>query len=84
MKTVQITGTGSALPKKVVTNDDLAKLVDTSDEWIRQRVGIIERRAASSETVASLAAQACENALSMAGKKAGEVDLIIVATCSPQ
>ena len=84
MKTVQITGTGSSLPGKVVTNDDLAKLVDTSDEWIRQRVGIIERRTASTETVASLAAQACENALAMAGKKAEEVDLIIVATCSPQ
>ena len=84
MKTVQITGTGSALPERIVTNDDLAKLVDTSDEWIRQRVGIIERRMAQTGTVSSLAAQACENALSMAGKTAEEVDLIIVATCSPQ
>lgn len=79
---INIVGTGSALPDQVVANFDLQKLVDTSDEWIRERTGISTRRISTGDTVASLAAKACENALSLAGKKAEEVDLILVATCS--
>ncbi len=82
--TIQITGTGSALPEKIVTNFDLEKLVETSDEWIQKRTGIAERRISAGETVSSLAADACRKALEMAGKRADEVDLILVATCSPE
>lgn len=81
---INITGTGSALPENKVTNFDMAKLVETSDEWIRERTGIVERRISTGDTVASLSAKACELALEMAGKKAEDVDLIIVATCSPE
>ena len=82
--TIRITGTGSALPEKRVTNFDLEKLVETSDEWIQKRTGIAERRISDGETVSTLAADACKKALEMAGKSAGEVDLILVATCSPE
>lgn len=82
--TIRITGTGSALPDKIVTNFDLEKLVETSDEWIQKRTGIAERRVSAGETVASLAAEACKKALELAGKSAQEVDLIVVATCSPE
>lgn len=81
---INITGTGSALPEKRVTNFDVAELVETSDEWIRERTGILERRIATQDTVASLSAKACQQALQMAGKEAGDVDVIIVATCSPE
>ena len=84
MRTVKIIGTGSALPDKRVTNDDLAQLVETSDEWIRERTGIGERRISEGENVADLAAKACDRALEMAGKDSKEVDLIIVATCSAE
>lgn len=80
---INITGTGSALPEKRVTNFDMAELVETSDEWIRERTGIVERRISTGDTVATLSAKACELALKNAGKNAEEVDLIIVATCSP-
>lgn len=82
--TIKITGTGRALPEKIVTNFDMAKLVDTSDEWIRERTGIAERRISTGDTVSSLAAKACAEALTMAGKDAAAVDLILVATCSPE
>lgn len=82
--TIKITGTGSALPEKIVTNFDMAKLVETSDEWIRGRTGIAERRISTDDTVSSLAAKACANALEMAGRDAADVDLILVATCSPE
>ncbi|MDE7476587.1 MAG: ketoacyl-ACP synthase III [Lachnospiraceae bacterium] len=82
--TIRITGTGSALPEKRVTNFDLEKLVETSDEWIQKRTGIAERRISNGETVSDLAAEACKKALEMAGKSADEVDLILVATCSPE
>ncbi len=81
---IKITGTGSALPEKRVTNFDLAELVETSDEWIRERTGIAERRISTGDTVSSLAARACGRALAMAGKDAQDVDLILVATCSPE
>lgn len=81
---INITGTGSCLPEKRVTNFDMAELVETSDEWIRERTGIVERRIATEDSVATLSAKACERALEMAGKKAEDVDVIIVATCSPE
>ena len=84
MRTVRIIGTGSALPDRKVTNDDLAQLVETSDEWIRERTGIGERRISEGDGVAQLSSRACERALEMAGRKPQEVDLIIVATCSAE
>ena len=66
MKT-RIAGTGHFLPKNVVTNDDLAKIMDTSDEWISSRTGIRERRLATEETTASMSAQAAKLALADAG-----------------
>ena len=82
--TIRVTGTGSALPEKIVTNFELQKLVETSDEWIRERTGIAERRISTGETVSSLSAEACIKALEMAGRQPEEVDLILVATCSPE
>lgn len=82
--TIKITGTGSALPENTVTNFDMAKLVDTSDEWIRERTGISKRRISTGDTVSSLAAKACKAALEMSGSDASEVELILVATCSPE
>ena len=80
----KITGTGSYLPKKVLTNFDLEKMVDTSDEWIRERTGIRERRIAdSSEATSDLALMASKEALKVAGVKPKELDLILVATVSP-
>jgi len=79
-----IIGTGSALPIRVLTNDDLARMVETSDEWIRTRSGIRERHICSpGETTSTLATQAARAALEMAGLKAADVDLIIVGTCTP-
>ena len=82
--TIRITGTGSALPEKKLTNFDLEKMVETSDEWIVERTGIRERRIAEGDTVVSLATRACQAALERAGKKAEDVDLILVATCTPE
>ena len=80
---VRIIGTGSCLAEKEVTNDELAKYVDTSDEWISSRTGIKKRRIAIEETTTSMASEAARRALDMAGKDAAEVDLIIVATVTP-
>ncbi len=82
--TIKITGTGSALPENTVTNFDMAKLVDTSDEWIRERTGISKRHISTGDTVSSLASNACLKALEMAGRDASCVELIMVATCSPE
>lgn len=84
MMTIKITGTGSALPEKIVTNFDLQEIVETSDEWIRERTGIAQRHISTEDTVASLAAAAAAKALEQAGKKAEEVDMILVATCSAE
>ena len=79
-----IKGTGSALPKRIVTNAELAAQVDTSDEWITERTGIKARHiAGEGETTASLGADAARRALDAAGMTAGDIDLIIVATCTP-
>jgi 3-oxoacyl-[acyl-carrier-protein] synthase-3 len=79
-----IIGTGSYLPEKVLTNKDLQKRVETSDEWIRERTGIRERRIASDKEAASdLAVAAGQRALDMAQVSAGDLDLIIVGTGTP-
>jgi 3-oxoacyl-[acyl-carrier-protein] synthase-3 len=83
-RTASIIGTGSYAPERVMTNDDLAKLVDTSDEWIQSRTGIRERRIAGPEiTTSELAARASLAAMENAGIKAEEIDLIICATVTP-
>jgi 3-oxoacyl-[acyl-carrier-protein] synthase-3 len=80
----RITGTGGYLPAKLLTNKDLESLVDTSDEWIMGRTGIRERQiAADCEFTSDLALHASRRALEAAGRKAEEVDLIIVATSTP-
>ncbi len=80
----RIAGTGSYLPHKVITNADLEKLVDTSDEWIASRTGIRERRmAATGETTGDLAFEAAQRALAAAGVQAGELDLIVLGTTTP-
>ncbi len=77
-------GCGAFLPEQILTNDDLAKRVDTSDEWIRARTGITERHIASEgELTSDLAARAAEAALQDAGLSAADIDLIIVATTTP-
>lgn len=83
-KSVGIIGIGTYVPEKVVTNADLEKIVETSDEWIVDRTGIRERRIVDSDTATSdLAACAAEKALADAGVTADEIDLIIVATATP-
>lgn len=80
----RIIGTGSYVPKKVLTNRDLAEMVDTSDEWITERTGIKERRiAAKDETTSDLAAMAGKMALEMAGIEPDQLGTIIVATVTP-
>ncbi len=81
---VHITGWGTAVPEDVLTNDDLAQMVDTSDEWIRSRTGIHERRiAAPEQSTSSLAVDAALDALEIANLNPAEVDLIIVTSSSP-
>jgi len=77
-------GSGSALPTKCVTNDELAKKVDTSDEWIRERTGITQRYiAGEGETTSTLAVKAARNALENAGMTIADIDLIVLGTCTP-
>jgi 3-oxoacyl-[acyl-carrier-protein] synthase-3 len=79
----RIIGTGSYVPKRILTNDDLGKMVDTSDEWITERTGIKERRiAGEGEAASDLAYEASKRALTEAGVKPNELDMIIVATMS--
>lgn len=80
----RITGTGSALPARILTNADLELMVDTSDEWITSRTGIKQRRiAATGEYTSTFATEAARKALSMAGVLPEEVDLIIIGTVTP-
>jgi len=81
---IKIIGTGAYVPEKIVTNNDLAKMVDTSDEWIVQRVGVKERHISTAETAADFAIKAANNALDSAGISAPEIDLIIAATISSE
>ncbi|MFY9382229.1 MAG: beta-ketoacyl-ACP synthase III [Eubacteriales bacterium] len=77
-----IAGTGSYVPERALTNDELSKMVDTSDEWITQRVGVKERRVCTKETVGDIACRAAQRALQNAGVDPDELDLIIAATIS--
>ncbi|MCD8371622.1 MAG: ketoacyl-ACP synthase III [Clostridiales bacterium] len=81
--TSKVLGTGSYVPEQIVTNDDLAKLVDTSDEWIVSRTGIHERRIAMDEGTSMMAAEAGRRALEDAGIAAEELDVIVLATTTP-
>ena len=85
MESIRILGTGSHVPPKRLTNDDLQKMgLDTSDEWIRKRTGVAERRIADPDiTAADLGCAASQKALEAAGLKAGDIDLIIMATITP-
>jgi 3-oxoacyl-[acyl-carrier-protein] synthase III len=81
---ISITGLGCYVPDRILTNDDLAQMVDTSDEWIVERTGIRERRIAEPEQAMSdLALPACERALERAGIQGADLDLIIMATVTP-
>jgi 3-oxoacyl-[acyl-carrier-protein] synthase-3 len=81
---VSITGLGAYVPERVVTNDELSKLVDTSDEWIMERTGIRERRiAADSQALSDLSLPAAQQALEQAGSDGSDIDLLIVATVTP-
>jgi 3-oxoacyl-[acyl-carrier-protein] synthase-3 len=85
MRYAHITGWGVAIPPKVLTNDDIAQMVDTNDEWIRSRTGIEERHIAGpEESTATLAAEAALEALEVANIIPADVDLIIVSTSSPE
>ena len=80
----RVAGTGSYLPTKVLSNEELSQTLETSDEWIRSRTGIRARRiAADEEATSDLAVVAAKNALEMAGKRPEDVDLIVLATLSP-
>ena len=84
MKFSKITGTGSYLPEKIITNHDLEKMVETSDEWIRERTGIEKRHIAEEgETTCDLAEKAARLAIEAAGRRPQDIDLIIVATTTP-
>ena len=84
MPSTVILGTGSYAPARILTNDDLAHMVDTSDDWIRSRSGIRERRiAAPDEETSDMAVQAARRALTDANVTAAEVDLLVVATITP-
>src|SRR6202045_1997556 len=84
LRTVSIVGTGSYVPEKVLTNEDLSRMVDTSDDWITTRTGIKERRmAAKDELTSDMAAKAALQALEQAKVKPEDVDLILVATATP-
>lgn len=84
MKRAQIIGTGSYAPEKVMTNDDLAKIVETSDEWIFERTGIRQRHvAAEGEVTSDMALKASVRALELAQTRAEDLDLIVVGTISP-
>ena len=83
MNKVKIKGVGSYVPSRVVTNDDLSNLVDTSNEWIVERTGIYERRISEGEDTTDIAYKAAKIALEDSGIKGEELDLIIVATITP-
>ena len=83
-RTCSITGIGSYLPAKILTNAELEKMVQTTDEWITTRTGIKERRVAAKDQFTSdMAAEAAKRAMKMAGVSAEQIELIIVATITP-
>ncbi|WP_309692670.1 beta-ketoacyl-ACP synthase III [Armatimonas sp.] len=84
LRRATIAGIGKYTPERVLTNDELSKLVDTNDEWIVQRTGIRERRiAAANEATSDMATKAAQEALDRAGITAAQLDVIVVATCTP-
>ena len=84
MKHSRIAGTGRCLPKRIVTNDELAQTIETSDEWIRERTGIAQRHVAGEgETTLTLCEGAARNAMEAAGVGPGDIDLILVGTTTP-
>lgn len=85
MKTaIRVTGVGSYLPDRILTNDDLSRMVDTNDEWIHARTGIRSRHiAAEGETTSDLGTMAANRALSAAGVSASDIDLLVLATATP-
>ena len=84
MKYASIKGTGSYLPEKIVTNDELAAMVDTSDEWIRERTGIHQRhRSADGEGTGQMAEAAARHAMDAAGVSPEDIDLIVLGTTTP-
>jgi 3-oxoacyl-[acyl-carrier-protein] synthase-3 len=78
----KIVSLGHYQPSRVLTNEDLARVVDTNDAWIRDRVGIAERRIADTESVADMASAAADKALAGSGLTAADIDMVVVATCS--
>ena len=81
--TARIAGIGICVPENIITNDDLAKIVDTNDEWIRSRTGICERRISTEDGTSALAAKAAKKALEAAGVSPEEIDILILGTSSP-
>ena len=81
--TARIIGIGAYAPETIVTNEDLSKIVETSDEWIRSRTGIRERRISTQEGTSDLAAKAARKALANAGVRPEELDIIILRSSSP-
>lgn len=84
MKTGKITGTGSYVPSNFMDNFDLSNIVDTNDAWIQERTGIIRRHISTDDTTISMASKAADQAIKNAGISPNEIDLILVATMSPQ
>lgn len=84
MNKVSILGTGSYVPENIISNDDLSKIVDTSDEWITTRTGISQRHISGGEETWQLGAVAAQNAINNSGIKAEDIDLIICATITPE
>jgi len=84
LKYARITGTGSYLPERIMTNADMEKVVDTTDQWIQERTGIKQRHiAADDQTTSDLAEQAALRAIAASGINKDDIDLIIVATTTP-
>ena len=82
MKKVNITGVGASHPVTILNNNDIAKMVDTTDEWIKQKIGISERRIAKSETVIEMGVEAAKKAIIMSGCKISDIDVVICASIS--
>ncbi|RDY23534.1 ketoacyl-ACP synthase III [Romboutsia maritimum] len=83
MEEIIIEGLGSYVPSRIVTNFEISKIVDTNNEWISDRTGIIQRHISQGEDTSYMASKACENAMKMANISPLDIDLIIVATCTP-
>ena len=79
----KICGTGSYIPPKILSNDDLSEMVETSDEWIRERTGVRNRHIAGEDTSSFMASEAAKRAVEDAGISPEEIDLILVASSSP-